>query len=235
MNINYPHYTITTRYNICLLHKYSFVILFVILVKYCLLYKYKYLFVIDMYTCTCRNPNNQNKYYIEYNIDIIILHPLLLMNGWTNCVIIYCCLLYKLFGHNNSSLNYELMKLGGRAISAPPIRRWTTECRAISAPFPIFELWRKNNEAGNFLNVVEREPVETRVLNPTASEASYKPKQRSYRTTNLKKKVLAPNGPGAKTYPTLYHSYGRFEILSTSACSLNLTIQTGQKLSIRFI
>ena len=140
MNINYPHYTITTRYNICLLHKYSFVILFVILVKYCLLYKYKYLFVIDMYTCTCRNPNNQNKYYIEYNIDIIILHPLLLMNGWTNCVIIYCCLLYKLFGHNNSSLNYELMKLGGRAISAPPIRRWTTECRAISAPFPIFEL-----------------------------------------------------------------------------------------------
>ena len=45
-----------------------------------------------------------------------------------------------------------------------------------SAPFPnfflFFEKWRKNNEAGNFLNVVEREPVETRVLNPTASEAS---------------------------------------------------------------
>ena len=37
------------------------------------------------------------------------------------------------------------------------------------------------NEAGNFLNAVELEPVETRVLNPTASEASYKPKQRSYR------------------------------------------------------
>jgi len=48
------------------------------------------------------------------------------------------------------------------------------------------------------LNAVEREPVETRVLNPTASEASYKPKQRSYRTTNLKKKVLAPNSPGAE-------------------------------------
>jgi len=48
------------------------------------------------------------------------------------------------------------------------------------------------------LNAVEHEPVETRVLNPTASEASYKPKQRSYRTTNLKKKVLAPNSPGAK-------------------------------------
>ena len=28
---------------------------------------------------------------------------------------------------------------------------------------------------------VEREPVPTRVLNPNASEASYKPKQRSYR------------------------------------------------------
>ena len=27
------------------------------------------------------------------------------------------------------------------------------------------------------LNAVEREPVETRVLNPNASEASYKPKQ----------------------------------------------------------
>ena len=35
------------------------------------------------------------------------------------------------------------------------------------------------------LNVVEREPVPTKVLNPNASEASYKPKQRSYRTTKL--------------------------------------------------
>ena len=48
------------------------------------------------------------------------------------------------------------------------------------------------------MNAVEREPVETRVLNPTASEASYKPKQRSYRTSNLKKQVLAPNSPGAE-------------------------------------
>ena len=48
------------------------------------------------------------------------------------------------------------------------------------------------------MNAVEREPVETRVLNPTASEASYKPKKRSYRTTNLKKKVLVPNSPGAE-------------------------------------
>ena len=48
------------------------------------------------------------------------------------------------------------------------------------------------------MNAVEREPVETRVLNPTASEASYKPKQCRYRTTNLKKKVLAPNSPGAE-------------------------------------
>ena len=48
------------------------------------------------------------------------------------------------------------------------------------------------------MNAVEREPVETRVLNPTASEASYKPKQRSYRTMNLKKKVLVPNSPGTE-------------------------------------
>ena len=48
------------------------------------------------------------------------------------------------------------------------------------------------------MNAVEREPVETRVLNSIANEASYKPKQRSYRTTNLKKKVLAPNSPGAE-------------------------------------
>ena len=48
------------------------------------------------------------------------------------------------------------------------------------------------------MNAVEREPVETRVLNPTASEASYKPKQRSYRKTNLKKKVLAPDSPGTQ-------------------------------------
>ena len=48
------------------------------------------------------------------------------------------------------------------------------------------------------MNAVQREPVETRVLNPTASEASYKPKQRNYRTTNLKKKVLVPNSPGTE-------------------------------------
>ena len=58
-----------------------------------------------------------------------------------------------------------------------------------------------------FWNAVEHEPVETRVLNPTASETSYKPKQRSYRKTNLKKKVLVPDSPdaemsSAETYPT---------------------------------
>ena len=42
---------------------------------------------------------------------------------------------------------------------------------------------KKNNEAGNSLNAVERKPVPTRVLNPTASETSYKSKQRSYRKT----------------------------------------------------
>ena len=57
---------------------------------------------------------------------------------------------------------------------------------------------KKNNEAGNPLNAVERKPVETRVLNPTASEASYKPEQRSYRKTNLKKKVMAPDSPSAE-------------------------------------
>ena len=51
----------------------------------------------------------------------------------------------------------------GAVISAPPIRRWTRAVSApdIWAPFLIlfFELWRKNNEAGNSLNAVEREPV----------------------------------------------------------------------------
>ena len=37
------------------------------------------------------------------------------------------------------------------------------------------------------MNAVEHEPVPTRVLNSTASEASYKPKQRSYGKTKLKK------------------------------------------------
>jgi len=35
------------------------------------------------------------------------------------------------------------------------------------------------------LNAVELEPVETKVLNPNVSEASYKPKQRSYKKTKL--------------------------------------------------
>ena len=45
--------------------------------------------------------------------------------------------------------------------------------------FFLIRVMRKNNETGNFLIVVEREPFEIRVLNPTESEASYKPKQRS--------------------------------------------------------
>ena len=53
--------------------------------------------------------------------------------------------------------------------------------------FPIFtfRVMQKYTVAGNSLNVVEREPVPTRVLNPNASEAIYKPKQRSYRKTKL--------------------------------------------------
>jgi len=87
--------------------------------------------------------------------------------------------------------------LGARQLDAVPFGRRTFGRR--------FELWRKNNEAGNSLNAVEREPVPTRVLNPNASEASYKPKQRTYWKTKLKKpaivrrRVLAPDSPGAQT------------------------------------
>ena len=55
---------------------------------------------------------------------------------------------------------------------------------------------RKNNEAGNSLNVVEREPVPPRVLNPNASGVSYKPKQRSYRNVL---KPFRPNENWAET------------------------------------
>ena len=43
----------------------------------------------------------------------------------------------------------------------------------------------KNPPEKIHLNDVEREPVETRVLNPNASEASYKPEQCSYKKTKL--------------------------------------------------
>ena len=52
------------------------------------------------------------------------------------------------------------------------------------------------------MNAVEREPVPTGVLNPNASEASYEPKRRSYRRTDRKKKVLAPDSPGAEMSST---------------------------------
>ena len=78
------------------------------------------------------------------------------------------------------------------------------------------------------MNAVERDPVETRFLNPTASEASYKPKQRSYRTTNLKKKSYGAEMYGAElssaeTYPTLvsvmtlcrYYNANRRKFLQT--------------------
>ena len=41
-------------------------------------------------------------------------------------------------------------------------------------------------QAGNSLNAVEHKPVSTRVLNPNASEVSYKPKQQKNRKTKLK-------------------------------------------------
>ena len=65
-----------------------------------------------------------------------------------------------------------------------PFRRRTFGLGAVST----YE--EKNNEAGNFLNAVVCKPVETRVLNPNASEASYKPEQRGYRKTKLKKKLF---------------------------------------------
>ena len=57
------------------------------------------------------------------------------------------------------------------------IFRWCTTLRYKTFPVQC----EKNNEAGNSLNAVVREPVPTRVLNPKASEAIYKTKQRSYR------------------------------------------------------
>ena len=75
-------------------------------------------------------------------------------------------------------------------LGAVPFRRRTFgRCFLIYFCFSSYE--EKNNEAGNSLNAVEREPVLTRVLNPNGSEASYKPKQRSYRKTNLKKNSAA--------------------------------------------
>ena len=59
------------------------------------------------------------------------------------------------------------------------------------------------------MNAVERKPVETRVLNPTAIEASYKPRQRSYRKTNLKKKVLATDSPEMSSAKTVAPNQGR--------------------------
>ena len=67
------------------------------------------------------------------------------------------------------------------AADSVPCRFGAGHFSAISYFILFFELRRKNNEAGNFLNAVERVPAETRVLNPTASEASYKPKPRSYK------------------------------------------------------
>ena len=40
------------------------------------------------------------------------------------------------------------------------------------------------------MNAVEREPIPTRVLNPNASEASYKPKQRMLQKNEAKKNIF---------------------------------------------
>ena len=65
--------------------------------------------------------------------------------------------------------------------------------------YKTFPVRCKKNEAGNSLNAIKREPVPTRFLNPNASEASYKPKQRSYRTF-CTEMVLYRNV--AKRYPS---------------------------------
>ena len=71
---------------------------------------------------------------------------------------------------------FRRRRFGGGQLGAVPFRRRTfRRCFLIYFYFSSYE--EKNNEAGNSLNDVEREPVPTRVLNPNASEASYKPKQ----------------------------------------------------------
>ena len=84
------------------------------------------------------------------------------------------------------------------AVSARPIRRRRLGAGQLgTVPFGRrFELWRKKNEADNSLNAVERKPIPTRVLNPNASEASYKPKQRNYRNIL---KPFRPNENWAET------------------------------------
>ena len=80
---------------------------------------------------------------------------------------------------------FRRRRFGAGQLGAVPFRR-----RTFRRHFLIFLYFsnyeEKKNEADYFLNAFERKPVETRVLNPTASEASYKPKQRSYRKTNRK-------------------------------------------------
>ena len=94
--------------------------------------------------------------------------------------------------HITYEVAYILPKKNG--ITCRIVTPWNLSCRMITPIFfSIFlNSWktiqtRKNNEAGNSLNAVDCKPVPTRVLNPTASEASYKLKQRSYGKTKLKK------------------------------------------------
>ena len=82
----------------------------------------------------------------------------------------------------------------GAAVSAPPTRRCRFGAGQFGAvPFRRRKFGRrflllfyfssyeeKSIKAGNSLNAVERKPIPTRVLNPKASEACYKPKKRSY-------------------------------------------------------
>ena len=84
------------------------------------------------------------------------------------------------------------------------------------------------------MNAVERKPVPTRVLNPNASEASYKPKQRSYRKTklnfsflifffynifpNFQKQFFALDAIASALY---YHNTGRIIIIQ-HPCIINI-------------
>ena len=76
-----------------------------------------------------------------------------------SCVI---CQMSHLSAWDYESVNYgggtfRRHRFGAGQLGAVPFRRRTFRRRFLF--FLFFELWRKNNEAGNFLNVVERGPV----------------------------------------------------------------------------
>ena len=104
------------------------------------------------------------------------------------------CSLFRVFSYLGCSYLYFAHKLFYITMlpGGGPFGRRRLGARHLVADSFFFDLWRKNNKAGNSLNAVECEPVPTRVLNLNASEATNKPKQRSLRKTNLKHKTWRP-------------------------------------------